>query len=279
MRQHFRMMMWLLAAGGTVACGSLLPRFFGGAMPQVPGEDVLHLVLGDARQELSAALLVKADEYFHGGVSDVACEHGMTSSDVQARDHHEHDPSHGEPCREKAHGDEAARGRDPWEWINGRVHVQEHRHLRDDQAAELLPWIWAACRASPQNVQAYQTGAYVLARMTGHSEQGVRLLEEGYRRNPRDAGIAFSLGEMWLTRLHDAARAEPWFAAARSLCRPAEGAAGESDRILRVRTLFYLGYLAKQRGDLARARACLAEAETVFPGHASVSDLKRVLQE
>jgi len=276
MRQRFWIIMGLLAAGGAVALGLCLPRVFEGSMPQVPGEDVLHLVLGDARQELSMALLAKADEYFHGGVNDVACGHGMTSVEGAVPDH---DPAHGESCPEHAHAHEAVRWRDPWAWINGRVHVQEHRHLCNDQATELLPWIWAACRASPQNAQAYQTGAYVLARMTGHPEQGVRLLEEGHRRNPEDAGIVFSLGEMWLTHLHDAARAESWFAAVLPLCRPAEGAVGENDRLLWVRALFYLGYLAKQRGDLARARACLAEAETVFPEHASVKDLRRLLQQ
>lgn len=260
MRERLHIVIWMLCALLAITLGQGVPLLFKEGLPQVPGEDVLHLILGDARQELSTAMLEKAEEYFHGGLRDVECDHGLVSG--EAHDHDAHAP----------------RADDPWAWINQRIHAQEHRHLAGGQTIDLLPWIWAACRAAPQNVQAFQMGSYVLAKMAGRTEEGVRLLEEGIRANPNDAGLAFSLGELLLNTLKDAARAEPYFVLAVEKYRPAEGPLGEEARVLNVRALFYLGYLAKQRGDLARVREYLSQAEALYPGHVSVRDLRKLLE-
>lgn len=274
MREKLHVCICVLCALLAVTLGRGVPLLFSQGSPQVPGKDVLHLVLGDARQELSAAMLEKAEAYFHGGLRDVDCDDGLASGDARGHEAHEHE-AHGHEHAGKPGS--AARPNDPWAWIDRHVHAQEHRHLAGDQTVELLPWIWAACRAAPQNTQAFQTGSYVLAKMARRPEEGLRLLEEGVRSNPKDAGLSFSLGELWLNTMKDAAQAEPCFVSALEKCRQAEGPAGEEARGLKVRTLFYLGYLAKRRGDLARARACLAEAETVCPGDVSVRDLRKLL--
>ena len=272
MREKLHIYLCVLCVLLAVTLGRGVPLLFSAGLPQVPGEDVLQLILGDARQELSAVMLEKAEEYFHGGQRDVDCEYGLESCEAHDHEAHDHEGEHAEKP-----GSEA-KPHDVWAWIDRHIHAQEHRHLEGDQTVELLPWIWAACRASPQNVQAFQTGSYVLAKMARRPEEGVRLLEEGVRANPNDAGLAFSLGELWLITLKDAERAEPWFISAYEKCRPADGPEGEAAQLLKVRTLFYLGYLAKRRGDVARVRACLAEAEALSPGHASVRDLRRLLE-
>lgn len=274
----------ILMCVGALALGRFLPRWYRDEMPQVPGEDVLHLVLGDARQQLSFFMLGKADDYFHGGVKHEASEHGLAAEGTDPHDStHEVDPSEGSDSQAHTHHDEMPVTplifkHDPWIWMNQRIHAQEHRHLKQERLVELLPWIWSACWTSPQNIQAFQVGSYVLARMTGYPEQGIRLLEEGVSHNPENPDLPFSLGEIWLNDRHDADKAEYWFSKALINCHPTEGEAGEEVRVLKVRALFYLGYLAKQRGDLTRARAYLAEAESVLPGHASVQDLRRVLK-
>ena len=259
---------WLLVAGAGVAVvlGRTIPILFAGGLPQVPGEDVVALVFGDARQELSVALMDKTEEYFHGGVRDVVCEGGLSA---ERHGHEEHGHEHG-----AAQPGGAA---DAWSWINRRVHVQEDRHLKNEQAVELLPWLWAACRTSPKNVQAFEVGSYVLSSMAGKPEEGVRLLEEGIRKNPGCAELDFSLGELLLNTLHDAARAEPRFLAARDKAHPVEGPAGEEARGLKVRALFYLGYLAKQRGELERVGGYAKEAEALAPEHVCTQELRALL--
>lgn len=133
---------------------------------------------------------------------------------------------------------------------------------------------------SPKNVQAYESAAYVLSYSLEKPEEGVRLLEEGIRNNPASPQLDFFLGEVLFNRLHDAARAEPCFSATREKCLriPSDHAKAEDLSLLRLKAVFYLGYIAKQRGDLGRVRACLAEAEALAPKHEVTHDLRVLLE-
>ena len=268
MRQSLHIAMTVAGAVLAVALGQGLPFIFSDRLPQVAGEDVLALVLGDARLVFSNAMINKADEYFHGGVRDVVCEYGLKNGTE------EHDHNHDEQAKGT---DRVSGGADLWSRLNGRVHVQEDRHTEGDESRELLPWLWAACRSAPQNIQAYETSAYVLGGMMKRTDEAARLLEEGIRKNPANASLEFSLGKLFWHQLHDAARAEHAFFAAREKCRPAAGPEGDEDRFLKGHILFYLGFLAKRRGDLEHARTYLAEAEALDPNHVGVRDLRKLL--
>lgn len=245
----------------AVGLGQAIPVLFEGGLPQVAGEDVLALVLGDARLVMSHALMEKADEYFHGGVRHDDCE-GL---------HHEHHEEEDEAHEEGNHGG------GPWAWLNRRIHVQEHRHLTGERSAELLPWLWVACRTSPQNVQAYESSAYVLSKMLNRAGEAARLLEEGVEKNPGSLSLRFSLGELRLNALKDGAGAEKAFLSVRELFRVDGREATEEERVLALRALFYLGYLSKRRGDLVAVRGFLAEAEALNPRHVCTSDLRKLL--
>ncbi len=297
MTQRFQHALVAVGAIVTFAYGQLLPRLFAGRMPQVPGENVLAMLLGDARQEISFALLEKADDYFHGGVRHADCDHELSGTSgkesesrsraegghAHAHDHdHHHNHHHHEHHHEHHHDHDTASApsgpaRDPWRWLNSRVHVQEHRHTEGEDARELVPWLWAACRMSPRNIQAYESSAYVLSRMLERPHDALKLLEEGVRLNPASAELEFSLGQLALHSLDDPARAERAFAAARAKCKPEPGKDGEDARFLQGSILFYLGYLAHQRGDRVQAESCLAEAVREVPKHAGTRDLRKLL--
>jgi tetratricopeptide (TPR) repeat protein len=262
-------------AAAALGLGAALSRLEAGRLPQAGGENVIALVLGDARQHLSEALYDKVEEYFHGGVQGVACEHGLahggSEEACEEHGHHEHGEHESTPAQ-------AAGGFDPWRRLNARLHVQEHRHMENDQAADLLPWVWASCRASPKNAQAFVSGSYILARMLNRPEEGAELLRQGIAHNPECAELDFSLGELYMGRLRDPASAEPYFRSALAKCKPAEGEAGAEARELKVRTLFYLGFMAKSRGDLDGLRACVREAEAADPEYVSTKDLRALLR-
>ena len=259
----------VLAAGAllTLAWGRFMPDLFAGRLPQAAGEDVMAMLLGDARHVLSTAMMTKADDYFHGGVQHSDCACGLVGSEARPHAEDGHEQDHAAPIP-----------RDPLAWLNARVHVQAHRHTEGEDARELLPWLWAACRTSPSNIQAFESSAYVLERMLKRPLEALALLEEGTRLNPSNAAIEVSLGELSLHSLKDPVRAEQAFEAARTKCRPAPGEAGDDDRFLLGRILFYLGYLARQRGDLDRAVACLAEADAQVPDHAGTRNLRKLLR-
>ena len=268
MRQSLHIAMTVSSAVLAVALGQGLPLVFSDRLPQVAGEDVLALVLGDARLIFSNAMLGKAEEYLHGGVRGVVCEHGLEGESEQ----HEHSPDDHDEGAAHVGG-----GTDLWSRLNGRVHVQEHRHPKGEESRELLPWLWAACRSAPQNIQAYENAAYVLGNLMKRPNEAARLLEEGIRKNPANASLEFWLGKVALHKLHDSSRAERAMVAAREKCRPAAGPEGEEDRFLKGHILFYLGFIAKERGDLERVRAYLAEAEALDPSHVGVRDLRKLL--
>ena len=261
---------WLLVAGGVILSAALnrsVSRLGADSLPQIPCDSVLTLVLGDARLQVSQVLYGKVEEYFHGGVrGSVGVESFGGGNEARGQDNE---------VGTKPAPDRAAI--DPWTWLNGQVHAQEHAHLKGDRTVELLPWIWASCRTSPKNVQAFLSGSYVLSSMMGRPEEAVHLLEEGIRSNPQCAELESSLGEVLLNRLHDPVRAEPRFVAALQKNVLAEGKAGEEARALRMQILFYLGYLAKNKGDAERLRAYVNEAERVDAGHVCTKNLREML--
>lgn len=280
MRQRLQIGVWVAGAAFTVAWGQWLPRLFNERMPQVAGENIVAMVLGDARQALSFALLEKADDYFHGGVQHVACEQGLAEPSDEDEKEGEHDHAAHVDEHEESHAhahDHGGTLHDPWSWLNAQVHAQAHRHMADKDARELLPWLWAACRASPQNSQAYESAAYVLERMLKRPQDAAKLLEEAIRNNPDNASLDISLGELAIRSLKDEAKAERAFKAAREKLRPAEGPTGDDDRFMQARTLFYLGYLALQRHDVACAKTYLAEAEAQVPNLVGTQNLRDIL--
>ncbi len=273
---------WVLAAAGPLALALAwaVLRLTAGDPPQRAGEDVLALLFGDARQQVSAAFYDKVEEYFHGGVRQAECDHGLVSGTVwepESGDAEEHE-NHEEGCGCAADPALLSHGLDPWVWLNARIHAQAHRHLEEGRAVELLPWVWAACRASPKNTQAFLSGSYVLARMVGRPEEGARLLEQGIAHNPSCAELEFALGELYLNRLHDPARAEPRFRAAVKKCRVASKPEGEGERRLLVQSLFYLGHLAHRRGDIAQLRECVRAAEAAEPEYICTLNLRALLK-
>lgn len=273
MSRH-RLSIVFLAFGACLvaALGQAISACCAGKLPQAQGEDVLTVAFGDARLGLSYVLQEKAEEYFHGGVKHLNCAIGSHAED--------HDHEGAEHAHEDHHDVAAAEGFDPWQWIDRRVHVQAHRELKGGQAVDLLPWFWAAKRMSPNNTEVCENGAYVLAYMLDKPEEAIRMLEDGIRSNPSSPELDIFLAEIFSNKLHDAARAEPWFASAREKCLAVQGSAARAEELLllRLRAVFYLGYLAGQRGDENRLRACVEEAESLDPAHQVTRDLRALLE-
>ncbi len=154
--------------------------------------------------------------------------------------------------------------------------MQLHRHLAEEEFNELLPWVWAACRAAPENIQAYQIGSYVLWRYTNDPAPAMRLLHEGLVANPESYELAFDLAEYYLNRMGDSAAAEEWFRRAYDWNR-LDKRATEEAKIIKLRTLLYLGHLAWQQGARDTIAELLHEAQQINPKHTAVTALQTLL--
>ena len=157
---------WLpLAALCTAASAAIFALFLrakGPALAQIAsGEDALSVAFGDTKATISRAMVHKADSYFHSG---------MDTKGVSFAD--------------------------PYCWINDRVHADtgEHCHLEGEKAVELLPWLWAAVRSDPSNVDAWTTAIYVAGREMGNRALAARLIAEARLHNPDSLELAWKHG-------------------------------------------------------------------------------------
>ena len=177
---------YALAAPAIAIVLAVLANTPADRLPQVvKGGDALSVAFADAKATIAAAMVQKADRYFHGGI-DIDCH----CSDEC------HDDEHGHSCaHEHEHGHEQAEAGDglfdPWQWINRHVRAPErHIHLDGEKAVETLPWFWAAVRADPHNVDAWTSAAYAADRMMRDKALARRVIAEAREKNPDSMEVA-----------------------------------------------------------------------------------------
>ena len=107
------------AAAAALLCAGLMARTDPVRRPQaLAGGDILSVLLGDAKKDLSGAMVREADSYFHGGVADM---HDL---------HHHHEHAEGETCEECGEGHDH-------DHEDGEVEYDEHIWLSLKNAAVL----------------------------------------------------------------------------------------------------------------------------------------------
>jgi len=249
----------LLIATRSASCGySVHPQ-------QGKTGNLLDIIAGDTRTIIGVALLEKADAYYHGGLAD----HGDCSV-TTACEEHDHDHHH----EEAQPANKPSAWRDPWRTLNDQLQAQAHIHLDREGAEEILPWYWAACEASPHNIQAFEAAAYILANMTEKPQEALTLLDRGIQNNPYNVTLEISRAEILMKHFNDFKKAEMAFLAAyqKSLHEQAP-----KDDLEKAKALFYLGHLAKQRHDLAALKEWQRIArETMSPDLASIRTLLEI---
>ena len=204
----------------AVLLALVLGRFDVARLPQVvQGDDALSVAFGDAKSTISAAMVHKADSYFHGGI-DMECK--------EHHDHHDHDHDHDhDQSSNRSLGDCVIGGLcdwviqstnspilqssnspipqssnppishsptfDPWRWINQQVRAPEkHVHLEGEKSVELMPWFWASVKADPHNIDAWTTAWYTANTMLKDRALARRILDEAKAKNPDSLEIAWT---------------------------------------------------------------------------------------
>ena len=221
-------------------------------MPQVAkGGDALSVAFADAKAVLSAAMVHKADSYFHGGI-DMECHE---------RPGHEHHHDHHEEHGADGETDHA----DPWSWINRHVRAPErHVHLEGSGAVELMPWFWASVRADPHNIDAWTTAWYVANSMIKDRELARRIIAEAREKNPNNLEIVWTEARfVYDEGRGDAAAAERLLNEGRDICRALCGGdlSGLSahDAEVYCYMLDLLSKICERRGDRAAIRPLVDE--------------------
>ena len=251
---------FLLAALLALAIG----RFDRARMPQVvSGDDAFAVAFGDAKSTISAAMVHKADSYFHGGI-DMECAEGHGHHHDEPDDHHQAALKHSNTQTLK-HSD-AHSISDPWRWINARVRAPErHIHLDGDRSIEMLPWLWASVKADPHNIDAWTTAWYTANSMMKDKALARRILDEAKAKNPDSLEIALTEARfVYDGGKGDAAAAERLLETARSLgkrkCGGGLSKLSPHEAEVFCCILDYLSKILYDRGERGLIRPLLDEA-------------------
>ena len=239
-------------------------------MPQAAqGGDVLSVAFADAKTTISAAMVQKADSYFHGGI-DMECH------DRPGGHHHHEEPagaSHNDDSQPARHlkeegEEESAEGHslDPWLWINRHVRAPErHVHLEGREAIEMMPWFWASVKADPHNVEAWTTAMYVADKMMKDRTLAGRILEEAKASNPESLELAWTEARfVYDGGAGDSAAAERLLENARrrgkNMCGGRLSELKPRDAETYCYILDYLSVIYAKRGDVAAIPPLVEEA-------------------
>lgn len=241
-------------------------------MPQaIAGGDVLSVLLGDAKKDISGAMVHEADSYFHGGV-DMDCHH--------LHDHHDHEHAHHdhEHHAEEEH-DHETESFDPWRWINAHVRAPEiDRHLDGGKAVEMMPWFWVAIKSDPHNIEAWSTAWYAAAHLMKDESLALRIATEGQRLNPESLEMACVLGRAYRAETtRNQVKSEAMFHRVLEL---AEGKKEleEGDELPLFSALGYLADSAKHRNDTQKLTVLLKTARRFEPNHPTTHAIERMLE-
>lgn len=159
--------------------------------------DTLYRVVGTAKEAFGDMLFLKADSYYHGGVTTEFIE---TREDLQKEG----------LVHEEAHEAEEA----PLDWIakiNSQIKRHGHYHLPKDEQKEMLPFFSLAVNLDPYNVEAILTAAYWIDSHFGKVGEAIRVLKEGSKNNPGSWEIDYSLARIYFKRRKDFAQSEFYY--------------------------------------------------------------------
>ena len=257
----------------AVLLALVLGRFGVARLPQmVQGDDALSVAFGDAKSTISAAMVHKADSYFHGGIDMECKDHHHHHDD---HDHHDHSPTPPISSTRSTRSTRLASPTsplpqshtfDPWRWINQQIRAPEkHVHLDGAKSVELMPWFWASVKADPHNIDAWTTAWYTANMMLRDRALARRILDEAKAKNPDSLEIAWTEARfVYQSGKGDVAAAARLLEEARRMgkrkCggRLSELAPHEAEAFCNI-----LGYLSKiryDRGEREQIRPLLDEA-------------------
>jgi hypothetical protein len=263
------------AAVFAAVCRFLVPAE---TLPQKSDSDPLAILFGDVRMLIGRRMIGKADEYFHGGVTDIDCSLEHDHHD-HAHDHHDDHDLQDIPDFQDDH--EAVRA--PWRFVTRAIRLPSiERHLEGESSREILPWLWAALRVDSGNVSAYANAAYVLDALYGDKNKALAVLEEGRKTSPDSSELEFQKGELLLRGFKDPDKAGAAFRAALTKAPDDRHLKNRDDidaPLLEIRALSYLGRFASDRGDNEELRRCYEMARAINADHTATESLRKLINQ
>ncbi|MDB6023693.1 MAG: hypothetical protein JWQ04_3550 [Pedosphaera sp.] len=220
-------------------------------------DDLLKVVLGDARHLFANHFFTKADVYFHSGYYPSIFEQSyqqqaadtkhLTEAPDEDHDHHD------EHEHEKSM-DFLGQSKDWIDRFGRHFYSSKHSHLdKPGEAREILPWLRLSAELDPQRIDTYTVAAYWLRLHLNKANEAEDFLREGLRANPSSYEILFELGKLYNENRHDPTLARNLWELALRRWYEQDDAGREPDLDLFDQIIANLAHLEEEQGNLAEA--------------------------
>ncbi len=181
-------------------------------------QDLIYKLMGESRRIFSRLCMMRADEYFHGGVTLASkkCRYGLNQKEENHEEHHHEHEQDISAFKEV----EAIEGVSKWNFLlymAELINIDKHMHLRVEEQKEMIPWYVFATQLDPHNVHAYEIGGHWIGKVLNLDEEGIQFLKRGLSANPNAWEIYYSLGEIYIDQKKDYATALEYFRKAADL--------------------------------------------------------------
>jgi tetratricopeptide (TPR) repeat protein len=257
----------LLLTGCFTLATWLAPRSWDWGGRRAEADNLMAVVLGDARRLFANHFFVKADVYFHSGYYPSIFDQAAPRNTAHlAGGHDEHD-DHDE--RKDEHEKEMDFLGPPRDWVErfGRnFFITQHTHLARGTEREILPWLRLSAALDPQRVETYTLAAYWLRKHLGKVKEADAFLRDGLRANPDSYEVLFELGRLYDENYQDARRARNVWELAVRQWREQESNKPEPDVTAYRELVTHLARLEEREGNLREAVMYLEELKKVSPG-------------
>jgi tetratricopeptide (TPR) repeat protein len=250
----------LLTLGFTLAL-RLQPQAVTWNRARASSDNLLGIVMGDARRMFANHFFVKADVYFHSGYYPSLFDQGR--KEIHFAEQAAPDVT-GAPENNEEHN----YLRPPLDWLElfGRNFFNtRHTELTGAAADEILPWLRISAELDPQRVDTYTVSAYWLRGPMRRPREAEAFLREGQRANPDSYEILFELGRLYRDNFKDDFRARNLFLLAGRKLDAQEKRTGEPDLLARREILVSLSRIEEKEGHLAEAIQYLRQLHDVLP--------------
>ena len=155
--------------------------------------DIIQSIFGGMRELVGDWADMKAEEYYHHGLSFLKAAAYHEGHSVIAQD------ALGGHREEHHHEEEEAAPNDLFSKIFSAVKVNSDSHLTPSEEKEVLPWFYVEVMFNPHDIRGYVLGGYWLQRLGKYSES-IAFLKDGEKNNPASAQILASIGWAYYER-------------------------------------------------------------------------------
>ena len=224
-------------------------------------DNVLALLLGDARKMFAQQMFAKADAYFHRG--------NYPSIFDQTQRHEENhmagETHHDEGDHDDDHDESPAAAQDWIEEFGRHFYPTVHVHLKDGEEREMLPWLRIAVELDPHSIETYAVTAYWLRDRLNRVDEAEHVLREGLQANPDSPELLYELGRLFFDNRKDFDHARNIWIFARRRWNEVEQAKPDPDKLLLARIVGGLARIEMQEGHSDEAIRYLTELKALSP--------------